>query len=157
MQMSVFWLIALIVFGVVEAATVGLASIWFAAGALAALISSGLGAPLWIQVVLFLVISFLTLLLIRPLAQRYLIPKQQATNADRVIGAQAVVEEEIDNRMGRGLVSVAGSMWTARSENGQIIPTGVLVRVLRIEGVKVFVLPEAEAASGNKSEQEEHS
>lgn len=144
--MSVFWLIALIVFGVLEAATVGLASIWFAAGALGALIVSGLGGVLWIQIVVFLVISFVTLLLARPLAQKYLIPKRQATNADRIVGTQAVVKKEIDNLKGQGLVSVAGVIWTARAEGDQIIPEGTTVRILRIEGVKVFVTPEAVAS-----------
>jgi membrane protein implicated in regulation of membrane protease activity len=141
--MSVFWLIALIIFGVVEAVTVGLASIWFAAGSLGALIVAGLGGALWIQIVVFLVISFVTLLLARPLAQKYLIPKRQATNADRIVGAEAVVTREIDNLKGQGLVSIGGVIWTARAENDQIIPEGATVRILRIEGVKVFVVPES--------------
>jgi len=142
MQMSVFWLAALILFAVIEAATVGLASIWFAAGALGALIVSGVGGSLWVQIVVFLVSSFLALLLARPLAQKYLTPKHHATNADRIIGAEAVVADEIDNLKGQGVISVAGIIWTARADNNQIIPAGVTVRVVRIEGVKAFVTTE---------------
>lgn len=141
MQMSIFWLAMLILFGVIEAVTVGLASIWFAAGALCALIAAGLGAGLWVQIGVFLVVSFLTLALIRPLAQRFLTPGHQPTNADRVIGTKAVVKEEIDNMKGQGLVSVAGTDWTARAETNDPIPVGASVRVLRIEGVKVIVAP----------------
>ena len=144
MQMSIFWLIALIAFGVLEAVTVGLASIWFAAGALCALIVSGAGGALWVQIAVFLAVSFVTLLLARPLAHKFLIPKRQATNADRIVGTQAVVKREIDNLKGQGLVSVAGVIWTARSENDQVIPEGATVRILRIEGVKVFVAPETD-------------
>lgn len=139
MPMNVFWLAMLILFGVIEAATVGLASIWFAAGALFALIASGLGFGLWTQIGAFLIVSFVTLLLARPLAKRYLTPGHQPTNADRVIGSEAVVTEEINNLKGQGRVSVAGMAWTARSHTGAVIPAGVTVRVVRIEGVKVFV------------------
>lgn len=150
MGMTAFWLIALVVFAVIEAATVGLASIWFAAGALGALIVSAVGGARWIQIVVFLVISFVTLLLARPLAQKYLIPKHQPTNADRIVGAQAVVKKEIDNLKGQGLVSVAGVIWTARAEHNEVIPVDATVRVLRIEGVKVFVTPEAGDADVSK-------
>lgn len=154
MQMSIFWLAMLILFGVIEAVTVGLASIWFAAGALCALIAVGLGANLWVQIGVFLAVSFLTLLLVRPLAQRFLTPGHQPTNADRVIGAKAVVKEEINNLKGQGLVSVAGSDWTARAETNDPIPVGTSVRVLRIEGVKVIVAPET-GAPHSSDEQEE--
>jgi len=142
MGMSIFWLIALVAFGVLEAVTVGLASVWFAAGALGALIVSAAGGALWLQIAVFLAVSFVTLLLARPLAQKFLIPKHQATNADRIVGSQAVVKREIDNLKGQGLVSVAGVVWTARAEGGEVIPVGTVVRILRIEGVKVFVVPE---------------
>ena len=136
---SVFWLVALIVFAVGEGITVGLTSIWFAIGALGALIVSGLGGGLWTQVVVFLALSGLALLLVRPLAQRFLKPGYSATNADRVIGATAVVTEEINNLKGTGLVSISGQVWTARSQQDIVIPAGEEVKILRIEGVKVFV------------------
>ena len=112
---TVLWLIALIVFAVGEAITVGLTSVWFAVGALGALIAAGFGAALWLQVVVFLALSGVTLLLVRPLAKKFLTPRYQATNADRVIGATALVTEEIDNLAGHGLVNIAGQVWSARS------------------------------------------
>lgn len=136
---SVFWLAALILFAIGEGITVGLTSIWFAIGALGALIVSGLGGTLWLQIVVFLALSGLALLLVRPLAQKFLKPGYSATNADRVIGKSAVVTEEINNLKGSGLVSISGQVWTARSEQNVVIPAGEEVKILRIEGVKVFV------------------
>lgn len=133
------WLGLLLLFCAVEAATVGLTSIWFAAGSLAALIAALAGGPLWLQIVLFFVVSLLCLIAVRPLARRYLNTRVQPTNADRILGAQARVEEDIDNLQGRGAVRVGGVTWSARSETGAPIPAGALVRVLRIEGVKVYV------------------
>ena len=144
MPLPAFWLILLVVFAILEGATVGLASIWFAAGALVAMVAALLSAPLWLQIVLFLVVSFVTLLLVRPLAKKYLTPNYQATNADRIIGQEAMVTETIDNLKGRGLVSVGGTVWTARAEDEQPIAAGTVVKVLRIEGVKVFVAPAEE-------------
>lgn len=139
MVFKLLWAGLLVVFIVGEAATVGLASIWFAAGALAALICALLGGPLWLQIVLFLLLSALCLAAIRPLAQKHLNNKVEPTNADRVIGAEAIVTEDIDNLRAAGAVRIGGAIWSARSENDAPIPAGTLVRVLRIEGVKVFV------------------
>ena len=141
MNLSIIWLIALVVFCVIEIATIGLTSIWFAAGALAALIASFLTDVLWVQIIVFLVVSCVALVAVRPFAKKILIPKPVPTNADRVIDTQAVVTEEIDNLKGRGAVMVNGTPWTARSEGGEIIPKGCVVKVLRIEGVKLFVEP----------------
>ena len=152
---SILWLVTLIIFGVVEAATVGLASIWFAAGALAALILSAFLNSLLVQVVVFLAVSFVTLLLVRPLAQKYFNARRTATNADRVIGQEAVVVQEIDNLRGLGQVKVGdllgGMPWTARSAGEQILPVGTTVRVERIEGVKLYVTP-IPAASHTQSQ-----
>ena len=150
--MSLFWLIAMVLFGVLEAVTVGLTSIWFAVGALAALIAASLGAFALVQVVVFLVVSFVTLLLVRPLAQRYINDRKEPTNADRVIGREAVVTQAIDNLKGEGQVNVSGAVWTARSQEEAPIPAGARVRVLRIEGVKVIVspVPEGAAVSGGE-------
>lgn len=139
MALKIIWLILLLFFAAAEAATVGLTSIWFAAGSLAALIAALAGGQLWLQITLFIVVSLLCLIAVRPLARRYLTPRIQPTNADRVIGAQARVTEDIDNLQGRGAVTIGGMVWSARSEDGGPIPAGVLVRVLRIEGVKVYV------------------
>ena len=136
---KIAWLVLLLLFAGAEAISVGLTSIWFAAGALCALITALLGGPLWIQITLFLATSVLCLLAVRPLAKRHLNSKVEATNADRVIGEQAQVTEDIDNIRGKGAVVIRGVAWTARSEDGSPVPAGTLVRVLRIEGVKVFV------------------
>ena len=136
---AIVWLVLLLAFAALEGITVGLTSIWFAAGALAALIAALLHGPLWLQIALFLAVSILCLLAVRPLARKYVNTQVQPTNADRVIGAEARVTEDIDNIQGKGAVSVGGVIWTARSDSDGVIPAGSLVRVLRIEGVKVFV------------------
>ena len=138
---KIVWLVLLILFAAGEAATVGLTTIWFAAGALFALIAALLGGALWIQLTLFFAVSALCLLAVRPLAKRHLNSHVEATNADRAIGQEAQVTEDIDNIRGKGAVIVRGAPWTARSEDGSSIPAGTMVRVLRIEGVKVFVEP----------------
>lgn len=139
MLLKIIWTALLILFAVGEGLTVGLTAIWFAAGSLVALICALLGGPFWLQVVLFIVVSALCLAAIRPLAQKHLNAKVQPTNADRVIGAVATVTEDIDNLQAAGAVQIAGITWTARSQDGTAIPAGTLVRVLRIEGVKVYV------------------
>lgn len=133
------WLGLLILFGIGEALTVGLTFIWFAGGSLAALITALLGGQLWLQVIMFLVVSGLCLFAVRPLARKYLTPRYQPTNADRIIGAEAVVTEEINNLKAEGAVTVSGMAWSARSAREEILPIGTVVRVERIEGVKVFV------------------
>ena len=141
MTLKITWLALLILFGVGEAVTVGLTSVWFAVGALGALVCALVGAHLWVQIGVFLALSGLSLALVRPLAKKFLAPGYSATNADRVIGTDAVVVQQIDNLHGQGQVNIAGQTWTARSQNDVVIPEGTLVRVLRIEGVKVFVIP----------------
>ncbi len=138
---SVVWLGLLIAFAAAEAATVGLVSIWFAAGALAALLSTFFTSNIWLQIFLFLLVSTITLALVRPLTKKYLTPKQVATNADRVIGREAVVTEAIDDLNATGVVRVAGIEWTARSGTDVTIPVGATVKVLRIDGVKLIVEP----------------
>lgn len=136
---SAVWLIALIILVVGEAVTVGLTFIWFAVGALGALIVTVLGGGIWLQVLVFLVLSALSLALVRPLASRFLKTSRTPTNADRVIGKTATVIQTIDNTTGTGQVNISGQIWSARSEHDLVIPQGTEVRVLRIEGVKVYV------------------
>ena len=141
MTLKVAWLALLILFSVGEAVTVGLTSVWFAVGSLGALLCALAGGGVWLQVGVFLALSGLTLALVRPLAKKFLTPGYSATNADRVIGQEAVVVQTIDNLHGQGQVNIAGQTWTARSQDDTVIHKGTLVRVLRIEGVKVFVTP----------------
>ena len=140
MQMSVFWLIAMVVLLVIEAVVPGLISIWFAIGALAALISALFHAPVWLQLVWFFAISILTLVLTRPFVKKYVNSRVTPTNADVVIGKDAVVTERIDNLHAQGAVMLDGKVWTARTEKEQVtVEAGETVRVLRIEGVKLIV------------------
>ncbi len=139
-NMTVFWLIAMVVLLVIEGVIPGLVSIWFAAGALAALLLSLVGAPLWLQIVLFLAASVALLVLTRPLAKKYVNSRTMPTNADRIIGMDCLVTEEIDNLRGTGAVSVDGKTWTARMDrvDGKA-PKGAVVKAQRIEGVRLIV------------------
>ena len=137
--MEIIWLALLIVFAITEGVTVALVSIWFMGGALAALIAALCGAEVWLQVVLFFGVSIVLLLCLRPLSKRLLKQKKVATNADSNIGKEAIVTEEIDNLQGKGAVKIAGVEWSARSEDGSVIEKDAVVRILRIEGVKVCV------------------
>ena len=136
---SAIWLILLVVLVAGEAITVGLTFIWFAAGALGGLLVSVLGGAVWLQVVVFLILSAVTLVLVRPAAAKLLTPGISPTNADRVLSQIALVTEEIDNIAETGQVKLFGQVWTARSDSGEVIPAQSRVRILRIEGVKVFV------------------
>lgn len=138
-NMSIVWVVIMVVFLVVEAAPAGLTCIWFAIGALAALIAALFGAPIWLQLVWFFVVSVVTLYFTRPLVLKYVNSRSQPTNADMVIGKEALVTEAIDNVESAGAVAVGGKVWTARSENGEPIEVGSIVTVLRIEGVKLIV------------------
>lgn len=139
-EMTIFWLVSMIVLFIVEAATVNLVTIWFAVGALAALISSLAGGPLWLQIVLFIVFTVVTLIPTRTLAKKYFNKSNhQPTNADMVIGQPCTVIEDIDNLAGIGAVKCQGKEWSARSENGEIIPAGTVVTATAIEGVKLIV------------------
>lgn len=139
-NMALVWLVVMVVFLVVEALVPGLVSLWFAIGALAALFAAMLGAPVWLQLVWFFVVSIVALALTRPLARKYINAKVQPTNADALIGKECVVTEDIDNIRATGAVKVSGREWTARSaEDGRGFRAGDIVTVKAIEGVKLIV------------------
>lgn len=139
-NMTVLWLIAMIVLLIVEGVVPGLVSIWFAAGALAALLMALWGLPLWVQFLVFMVVSLVLLFLTRPLAKKYVNSRVTPTNADRIVGTDCVVTEEIDNLQGTGAVMADGKDWTARMDNRDgKAPKGSVVKVLRIEGVRLIV------------------
>lgn len=149
---SIVWLAVVVLLFWGEAVTVGLVSIWFGVGALAGLFTSLFCSNVWIQLTVFLIVSFVCLLAVRPLVKRYITPRgTAATNADRVIGMEGTVIEAIENLKALGQVSVRGAVWTARSEGDEPIPAGTRVQVLRIEGVKVIVSPLPACASGDKA------
>ena len=136
--MIVIWIGAILVFGIAEAATAGLVSIWFVGGSVAALIVAAFGGPLWLQFVLFLLVSIALLIATRPLARKTR-EKVVPTNADRVLHHDARVTETIDNGRAAGAVYIDGKTWTARSEDGTVLAKDTMVEVVRMEGVKLFV------------------
>lgn len=141
----VVWLGLMVFFAIVEASTIGLVSIWFALGSLVALLLSLFIDNVWVEIWAALIVSIVTLLLLRPLSKQYFSSRTQrsATNLELLIGAEAVVTEPIDNLQATGQVKVNGQVWTARSEGESTIPAGTVVTVLRIEGVKLYVQPRA--------------
>ena len=141
-NMPAVWLVLMVVLLVVEGVAPGLVSIWFALGALGALLSAIVGAPLWLQVVWFLLISIVPLVLTRPLARKYVNARTTPTNAEMLIGQECLVTEEIDTVLGKAAVTVGGKVWSARTENPGIqAQVGQTMTVVRIEGVKLIVKP----------------
>ena len=138
---TLLWLGLMVLFLIMEANTVSVVSIWFAVGALAALVASLLGGQLWLQTVLFFAVSAGLLACLRPVAKKYFKPKLTKTNVDAVIGTQGYITHAVDNLNGKGQVKLGAMEWTARSTDGNPIPQGTLVKVDRIEGVKAFVTP----------------
>lgn len=143
---AVLWFGLTVVLLAVEASTVMLVSLWFAAGALAAMVISLLGGAVWLQVLAFLAVSVVMLTALRPLARKFFTPKLTPTNVDSIIGSAGLVTVPIDNLTATGQVKLNGMEWTARSTGGDPIDAGTKVRVDRIEGVKVFVTPVKEYA-----------
>lgn len=138
---AIIWLLLMVVFLVTEASTVTMVSLWFAAGALAAMVVSLLGGAVWLQTAAFLAVSVVLLTALRPLVRKYVTPKLTATNIDSVLGSTGLVTAPINNVTATGQVKLGAMVWTARSSSGDPIPEGTLVRVDKIEGVKVFVTP----------------
>ena len=136
------WLGLLVLFLAVEFATAQLTTVWFAAGALVSLLLASFGVDnLAIQIIVFTLVSLVSLILTRPLVKKWTRAKKQPTNADMVIGEEAVVTETISNTDGKGLAKVNGAIWSARSVDDSIIPAGKTVTVKKIEGVKLIVEP----------------
>ena len=136
----VYWLIAFAVLVGIEAATMALTTVWFAGGALAAFALALLGAAVEVQLAAFVIVSFVLLLLTRPLAARYFNKRTVKTNVDDLIGKSARVTVEINNGQGTGTAVVGGQEWTARSmEDGEVIPEGSQVVIRKIQGVKLIV------------------
>ena len=140
MSMTAIWLAVMIVMLIVEGMAPGLVCIWFAFGALAAMISAMLKAPVWLQLLWFVVVSVASLAVTRPLAKKYVNANTVPTNADMAIGKDCVVTEAIDNVRGTGAVTVGGKLWTARmADPDGRAEKGAVLKVLRIEGVKLIV------------------
>ena len=139
MSLAIIWLIVLVVCLVVDISTLGLTSIWFAGGALLALLIAMIGGPLWLQVLVFLVTSIVLLIFTRPIAAKYFNKNREKTNVNSKIGKQAIVTVTIDNLKGEGQIVTEGMEWTARSLDSTIIEEGSVVTIEKIEGVKAVV------------------
>ena len=127
----------------VEAVTMTLVSVWCVVGGLVAVFAAYFGASVPTQLLLFLGVSILTAAVVRPLAKKYADPHKVATNADRLLGMEAKVTEDIDNARSSGAVYVDGKTWTARSTDGGRISAGETVEIARMEGVKLIVRAKA--------------
>lgn len=141
MPMAIVWLIAIVLAIIIEALTNQLVSIWFVIGGIAALVASLFEAPLWIQCLLYVVTTAVTLLVTRPLSKKLLRFKKEETNAGRYVGKKGTILVEVNNTQGKGQVEVMGSVWSARSETGGVIPVGSSVLVKEITGVRLVVEP----------------
>lgn len=140
LNMTMIWLIVLVVLVVIELLTMGLTTVWFAGGALMATIASLAHAPVVVQIILFLVTSALLLYFTRPVAVKYFNKDRVRTNAESLVGRQAIVISEIDNLQGIGQVNVGGMEWSARTRtDGITLPVGAVVIVFAIDGVKLIV------------------
>ncbi|MBR3769847.1 MAG: NfeD family protein [Lachnospiraceae bacterium] len=143
MNPVIMWLAVLVILVIVELATMGLTTIWFAGGALIATVIAALEGPLWLQFVCFVVVSLVLLVLTRPVAMRYFNQNREKTNADSLVGKQAIVTLDINNLLGAGQVMLNGMEWSARSAKDDVkIEAGAVVVVKSISGVKVLVEPQ---------------
>ena len=140
MNLTTIWLVVFVACIAIEIITMGLTTIWFAGGALFAAIGAAVGAPIWLQAVFFGAVSFVLLYFTRPIAVKYFNKDRVKTNAESLVGKQAIVISEIDNLQGIGQVSVNGQEWSARTvEEGVTLETGSVVIVRAISGVKLMV------------------
>lgn len=143
MNPVIMWLAVLVILVIVELATMGLTTIWFAGGALIATVIAALEGPLWLQFVCFVVVSLVLLVLTRPVAMRYFNQNREKTNVDSLVGKQAIVTLDINNLLGTGQVMLNGMEWSARSVKDDVkIEAGAVVVVKSISGVKVLVEPQ---------------
>lgn len=136
----IFWISLIVIALIVEIATVGLTSIWFAGGALAALIAAAFGAPIWLQAVLFFAVSLVLLFFTRPWALKYLRPHQTKTNYEEAIGKTVRITERVDNvaETGKGILN--GQEWTVRSAEADVVlEADTTAEVTEVRGVKLIV------------------
>ena len=139
-QQLALWLVLLVVCLVIDIATMGLTTIWFAAGAVVATLLALVHAPFWLQLIAFLLVSIVMLIFTRPVAVKYFNRDRVRTNVESMIGKEAIVVYEVDNLQGLGRVIVGGQEWSARSTQNDIkIPVGAVGIVKAIEGVKLII------------------
>lgn len=140
-QIMIFiWIALIIICLIVEIATVGLTTIWFAGGALVAILAGIIGAPIWLQILLFFGVSVLLLIFTRPWALKYITPHKVKTNYEDAIGKKVKVTARIDNAAGTGTVILNGQEWTARSEQDDVtFEVDSMPEVVKVSGVKLIV------------------
>ena len=142
MQEVIFWLVLLIICIGIEVATMGLTTIWFAGGALIAIFAAVIGAPIWLQATIFIIVSLVLLFFTRPIAVKYFNKDRVKTNVESMVGRQAIVTGDIDNVQSSGQVTVGGQEWSARSCDDNVrILEGTVVTVTAVSGVKLIVRP----------------
>lgn len=134
------WFIAIVIFIIIEIATVGLATIWFAAGATVAFFEALLDLPFYVQLISFIVVSVALLIFTRPILVKRMNLGKVKTNVDILIGKDGVVMEDIVG-FETGLVKIKGQIWTAKALHDETIKKGEVVIVDHIEGVKLIVKP----------------
>ena len=139
MSYGTFWIIVATVALIVEIISLGLSSIWFTGGGIVAAIIGYAGGPLWLQVVVFIAVSTILLLVVRPFAKKHLAIGREKTNTDSLIGRREKVIKTIDNSENIGLLKLGDVEWRAVSVDGSVIPEGTLVVIDHIEGTKLFV------------------
>lgn len=139
-MMIIFWIALIVICLIVEIITVGLTSIWFAGGGLLALIVCAFGAPVWLQIVLFLALSLVLLYFTRPWALKYFNPHRVKTNYEEAVGKTVRITERVDNIAGTGTAVLNGQEWTARTERDDItIEADTIAEVVEVRGVKLIV------------------
>lgn len=144
---AIYWLIAFVVLLGVEAGTMALTTIWFAGGALVAFILALFGVNMQIQLVAFVIVSFLLLFFTRPFALKYVNHNTVKTNSESLIGKRAKVTTEVNNEEGTGAAVLNGQEWTARAfDDSLVYPAGTTVEVKEIRGVKLIVSETQEEA-----------
>ena len=137
---AIIWLVIAVAFAIVEITTMGLVSIWFAIGAVAAMIVALAGGGTIAQLVVFIIVSGIVLAIARPLAAKYVNSRAVKTNIDALIGRKLVAKTDIDNVKGTGKVDMDGTTWLAQSSNDNIvIEKGEEVTVVKVTGAKLIV------------------
>ena len=138
MQM-IFWIVLFVILLIIEIATMGLTTVWFAGGALVAFLAAYIGFGIVVQVILFLIVSIVLLVVTRPIAMKFFNQQREKTNAESLIGQKAVVIEEIDRVHATGRAIVNGMEWSAKTEESDVIPVDTVVLIKGIQGVKLIV------------------
>lgn len=141
MKEIIFWMAVTVLLSVIEAVTANLVTVWFAVGAFGAVIAAAAGATVLLQVVVFVLVSAVSLALTRPIMKKLAKKDIQPTNADKAIGEICIVTEDINNDLSTGAVLCLGKEWSARTKDGSAVSKNEKVKVLEIQGVKLLVEP----------------